>query len=56
MKKMLSTEAIVAAVIAGIFATLSLGAIAREQGERGSSTHDIFVATSKSNLSQDYRE
>jgi hypothetical protein len=56
MKEMLSTEAIVAAVIAGIFAALSLGTIAREEGERGSSTHNIFVATSNSNLSPDYRE
>ena len=48
----LSTEAIVAAAIAGIFAALSLGAIAREQGERPSSTHNVLVATSNSGPSQ----
>jgi len=46
----LSTEAIVAAAIAVIFAVLSLGAIARERGERGSGVHNAYVATSNSSL------
>jgi hypothetical protein len=48
----LSTEAIVAAAIAVIFAVLSLGAIAREQGEPGSSAHNVYIATSNSSLSE----
>jgi hypothetical protein len=47
----LSTEAIVAATIAVIFAVLSLGAIAREQGEPGSSAHTMYVVISDSSLS-----
>ena len=48
----LSTEAIVAAAIAVIFAVLSLGAIAREQGGSGSNAHNAYIATSSSSLSQ----
>ena len=48
----LSTEAIVAAAIAVIFAGLSLGAIAREQGGSGSSAHNVYIATSNSSPSQ----
>jgi hypothetical protein len=47
----LSTEAIVAAAIAVIFAILSLGAIASERGEQGSSGSNVYVATSNSSLS-----
>ena len=42
----LSTEAIVAAAIALIFAALSMGAIAPEQGPLGSSAHNVYIATS----------
>jgi len=48
----LSTEAIVAAAIAVIFAVLSLGAIAREQGGYGSNGRNPYIATSSSSLSQ----
>jgi len=48
----LSTEAIVAAAIALIFAVLSLGAIAREQGGPVSSAHNVYIAASGSSLSQ----
>jgi len=48
----LSTEAIVAAAIALIFAVLSLGAIARERGEPGNSAHNVYIATSNSSRSQ----
>jgi hypothetical protein len=37
----LSTEALVAAFLAIVFAVLSLGAIAREQGDRGPSSRAI---------------
>jgi hypothetical protein len=47
-----STEAIVAATVAVVFALLSLGAIAREQGERGHDGHNAYVAASNVNLSQ----
>jgi hypothetical protein len=47
-----STEAIVAAAVALVFALLSLGAIAREQGEPGRGGHDSYVATSNVHLSQ----
>ena len=48
-----STEVIVAVAIAVVFALLSLGAIAREQGQgpaRGG--HDVYVAANNVNLSQ----
>jgi len=48
----LSTEAIVAATIGVIFAVLSLGAIAREQGRSESNAHNAYIATSSSSLSQ----
>ena len=48
-----STEAIVAAAVAVVFALLSFGAIAREQGQgperRG---HNAYIAGSNVNLSQ----
>ncbi len=47
-----STEAIVALVVAVVFALLSLGAIAREQGERGRGGHNTYIAASNINLSQ----
>jgi len=48
----LSTEAIVAVAITLIFAVLSLGAIAREQGGSRSNTRNAYIATSGSGLSQ----
>ena len=48
-----STEAIVAAAVAMVFALLSFGAIAREQGQgpvRGG--HSAYIAASNANLSQ----
>ena len=48
-----STEAIVAAAVAVVFALLSFGAIAREQGQgpaRGG--HNAYIAASNVNLSQ----
>jgi hypothetical protein len=48
----LSTEAIVAAAIGVVFAILSLGAIAREQGGSGSNAHIAYIATSSSSVSQ----
>jgi len=39
----LSTEALVAAFLAIVFAVLSLGAIAREQGDRGPGSRTISV-------------
>ena len=47
-----STEAIVAATVAVVFALLSLGAIAREQGEREQRGHNACIATSSVSLSQ----
>ncbi len=44
----LSTEAIVAAAVAVAFAVLSLGAIAREQSERGPNARNAYVASSLS--------
>src|SRR5512140_54231 len=49
----LSTEAIVALAVAVVFVLLSLGAIAREQGQgpaRGA--HNSYIAASNVNLSQ----
>jgi hypothetical protein len=40
-----STEAIVASAIAVVFAVFSLGAIAREQGERAPGRSDGYVVT-----------
>jgi hypothetical protein len=48
----LSTEAIVAAAVAGIFAALSVAGIAREHDNRESSAHNVFVATSNSSPNQ----
>ena len=48
-----STEAIVAVAVAVVFALLSFGAIAREQGQepvRGG--HNAYIAASNANLSQ----
>ena len=48
-----STEAIVAVAVAVVFALLSFGAIAREQGEepaRGG--HNAYIAVSDVNLSR----
>jgi len=40
-----STEAIVAVAVAVVFALLSFGAIAREQGQRPAGTgHDAYIA------------
>jgi len=48
-----STEAIVALAVAVVFALLSFGAIAREQGqELGRSAQSAYVAASNVNLSQ----
>jgi hypothetical protein len=47
-----STEPIVALVLAAVFVVLTLGAIAREQGQepaRGS--HNAYIATNNVNLS-----
>jgi len=48
-----STEAIVALAVAVVFALLSFGAIAREQGQRpGDSGHKAYIAASNVSLSQ----
>lgn len=48
-----STEAVVALVVAIVFALLSVGAIAREQGQRsGQNQHNTYVAANNINLSQ----
>jgi hypothetical protein len=48
-----STEAIVAVAVAVVFALLSLGAIAREQGqEPARSGHKAYIAASNVHLSQ----
>jgi hypothetical protein len=47
-----STEAIVAAAVAVVFALLSFGAIAREQGEPARSGHNAYIAASNVKLSQ----
>jgi hypothetical protein len=47
-----STEAIVALVVAVVFALLSLGAIAREQGEPGRGGHSAYITANNVNLSQ----
>ena len=46
-----STEAIVAAAVAVVFLLLSLGAIAREQGEPGRG-RNAYIATSNVNLNR----
>jgi hypothetical protein len=46
----LSTEALVAAFLAIVFGVLSLGAIAREQGQPGTSRPNAYVATSNLEL------
>ena len=50
----LSTEAIVALAVAVVFALLSLGAIAREQGqgEPARAGHNAYIAASNVNLSR----
>jgi len=47
-----STEAIVAAAVAVVFLLLSLGAIAREQGEPGRGGRNAYIATSNVNLNR----
>lgn len=48
----LSTEAIVALALAVVFALLSVGAIAREQGQSSTShAHNAYIATNNVNLS-----
>ena len=48
-----STEAIVALAVAVVFALLSFGAIAREQGqEPARGGHNAYIAASNANLSQ----
>jgi hypothetical protein len=47
-----STEAIVAAAVAGVFALLSLGAIATEQDQPGRGGYNAYVATSNIHLSR----
>jgi hypothetical protein len=48
----LSTEAIVALAVAVVFALLSLGAIAREQGQSSPRHgHNAYIATNNVNLS-----
>ncbi|HEY2680916.1 MAG TPA: hypothetical protein VGI59_06300 [Candidatus Udaeobacter sp.] len=47
-----STEAIVALAVAVVFALLSLGAIAREQGQQPArGGHQAYIATNNVNLS-----
>ena len=48
-----STEAIVAIAVAVVFVLLSLGAIAREQGEPGRGGHNAYIAASNVNLTRD---
>jgi hypothetical protein len=46
-----STEAIVALAVAVVFALLSFGAIAREQGQRPArSGHNAYIAASNVNI------
>jgi hypothetical protein len=47
-----STEAIVAAALALVFILLTLGAIAREQGEPGRGGHNAYIAANNVNPSQ----
>ena len=47
-----STEAIVAAAVAVVFALLSFGAIAREQGEPARGGHNAYVAASNASPNQ----
>ena len=49
----LSTEAIVAAAVAVAFAVLSLGAIVREQSDRGPNAANAYVASSLSDSGDD---
>jgi len=49
----LSTEAIVALAVAMVFALLSFGAIAREQGQGAARDgHKAYIAATNTNLSQ----
>jgi hypothetical protein len=48
----LSTEVIVAVAVAVVFALLSLGAIAREQGEPGRAGHNAYIGANNVSLSQ----
>ena len=48
-----STEAIVAVAVAVVFALLTLGALAREQGQgSGRGGHNAYIAANNVNLSQ----
>ena len=47
-----STEAIVAAAVAIVFALLSFGAIAREEGGAARGGHNAYVAASNVSLNQ----
>ena len=47
-----STEAIVAIAVAVVFALLSLGAIAREQGQGPARGHNAYIAAGTVKLSQ----
>ena len=48
-----STEAIVAVAVAIVFALLTFGAIAREQGQRPArGGHNAYIAANNVNLSQ----
>ncbi|MGC2626459.1 MAG: hypothetical protein WA269_06445 [Candidatus Udaeobacter sp.] len=48
-----STEAIVALAVAVVFALLSLGAIAREQGQQPARAgHNAYIATNNISLSR----
>ena len=47
-----STEAIVAAAVALVFVLLSLGAIAREQGQGPARGHNLDIAAGSVNLSR----
>jgi hypothetical protein len=48
----LSTEAIVALAVAVVFALLSLGAIAREQGQQpAGATHNAYITANSVKLS-----
>ena len=47
-----SNVAIVAVAVAVVFALLSIGAIAREQGEPARAGHTPYIAPTNTNLSQ----
>jgi hypothetical protein len=52
-KMKLSTEAIVALAVAVVFALLSVGAIAREQGQSSAGhRHNAYIASNNVNLSR----